>query len=690
MDSSYVIKKQEFQKKKFKGMSGNIIFIIVTMLVSFFLSSRNYVLFHTIIQMFTSVVAFSILIVAVNTYGISRNSFFMFLGIGYAFVGIFDFIHTITYPGMNIIKSSNFNISLQAAVLAMYVEAATTLFSYKLLKSNCTSFKPCLVAKGIFFLALGAILAIFWNNIFPDIIMENYKPTAFKIMSQIAIIVMLASSAFLYYRIRKNISYSLYIYTQHSIAARILTVLFFTFGEPYNSLNVMLHVSKFMAFYYIYKALIDVGLKTPYNHLYFKLNATSRELAEENSMRRTVEEAFVSNEECYKILIENSKDAIVVLCEGNYIYANDKALNRLGVDHINDLKGRTIYDFVYEDDIEKIEDILNDISNKKSVVPFFETKIKVNNEIHHIETAAAYFINNGKPAVLAILRDLDYKEQVKKLKEDVKKSSELLNESREYNKLITEFISNISHELRTPLNVILSAVQLLNMGGVSNYPEDKTKKYLNSMKQNCYRLLKLVNNFIDISKIDSGYLELNLQNYNIVNMVEDITLSVADYVNEKGITLTFDTDTEEKIMACDFDKIERIMLNLLSNAIKFTNPGDSIFVNFTDEGEVVTISVKDTGIGIPYDKQEIIFERFRQVDKSFTRNHEGSGIGLALVKSLIEMHGGTIKLNSSIGEGSEFIITLPAAAVSYDEFEEENSYESNVERIKIEFSDIYS
>lgn len=131
-------------------------------------------------------------------------------------------------------------------------------------------------------------------------------------------------------------------------------------------------------------------------------------------------------------------------------------------------------------------------------------------------------------------------------------------------------------------------------------------------------------------------------------------MSVAGYVENKGLELVFDTDTEEKIMACDLDMIERIMLNLLSNSVKFTSPGDSIKVNFIDEGDSVKIVVMDTGIGIPEDKQLSIFERFRQVDRSFTRNHEGSGIGLALVNSLVKMHGGRIELSSELGKGSEF------------------------------------
>jgi signal transduction histidine kinase len=184
-------------------------------------------------------------------------------------------------------------------------------------------------------------------------------------------------------------------------------------------------------------------------------------------------------------------------------------------------------------------------------------------------------------------------------------------------------------------------------------------------------------------------LKLNLKNYDIVNVVEDIALSVADYVEDKGIELIFDTDVEEKRMAVDVDKIERVILNLLSNAIKFTNGGGQILVNLWDKGESVLIAVKDTGVGIPKDKLDIIFDRFGQVDKTLSRNREGSGIGLSLVKSIVEMHEGDIMVQSKVDEGSEFIIELPVRLAPENETSDNILYETRVEKVSIEFSDIY-
>lgn len=279
--------------------------------------------------------------------------------------------------------------------------------------------------------------------------------------------------------------------------------------------------------------------------------------------------------------------------------------------------------------------------------------------------------------------------------ECLQKRTEELNQVIELEKLRVSFFTNISHELRTPLNVIFSAEQMLERTFKSMKHQEKHKEinqYMFIMKQNCYRLIRLINNLIDMTKIDAGYLQFKPKCCNIVKIVEDITLSTVSFIEEKKISLTFDTDIEEKIMFCDPDMIERIVLNLLSNAVKFTPEGGRINVCIYDKDNAIVLSVKDNGIGIPPEMKEIIFDRFIQVDKTSTRDREGSGIGLSLVRSLVEMHGGAISVKSKQGEGSEFIVEIPLKQPKYEiTFQQDEcpSESNNIEKIKIEFSDIY-
>jgi PAS domain S-box len=307
------------------------------------------------------------------------------------------------------------------------------------------------------------------------------------------------------------------------------------------------------------------------------------------------------------------------------------------------------------------------------------------------------FYEDGRRKGLAVLgRDITERKRTEELQRQTEEKDKLLLELRHYNEIRTEFFANLSHELRTPLNLIMSSQQLIRMVNdkIEGENHDKLEKYISVIKQNSFRLIKIVNNLIDITKIDAGYLEPNLQNANIVEVVEDITLSINSFVEQKDLTLIFDTNVEEKIISCDPYIIERIMLNLLSNSVKFTPKGGKIEVNLIDKIDTIEISVKDNGIGIPIEKQESVFERFVQVDKSLSRNREGSGIGLSLVKSFVEMHGGNIKIDNGYTDGSNFIISIPVKVLQQHEVTKQgylgHSEENKVQIINVEFSDIYS
>ncbi|ADF98172.1 sensory box histidine kinase [Clostridium botulinum F str. 230613] len=423
-----------------------------------------------------------------------------------------------------------------------------------------------------------------------------------------------------------------------------------------------------------------------------QLENLNKKLNEKDSQRKYIEELLFKNDTCYNLLIENARDAIIIHRKDKIVFANESAAELLICNNNGKLENLNINNFILKEEQKKIRNKLELVYRNKSDIVCVEQVIQNNKRKKiNVESISTYIIYNNRPAILSILRDITSQKQVEKLQKDVEKNIELLNESREYNKLITDFLANISQELKTPLNVIFTAVQILDLYKKDAKSYDKKEQYIKVIKQNCYRLMRLINNLLDTTKLDSGYLKLNLVNCNIVNLVEEITLSVVYYAESKNINIIFDTDVEEKIMAVDPDKIERIVLNLLSNAIKFTGSGGNIYVTVKDFEDNIIISVKDTGIGIPEDKIENIFDRFVQVDKTLRRNKEGSGIGLYLVKSFVNMHEGTIDIQSEIGKGSEFIINIPVKLVK-ENLEKENNvfYSPSKEYVDMEFADIYS
>jgi len=367
---------------------------------------------------------------------------------------------------------------------------------------------------------------------------------------------------------------------------------------------------------------------------------------------------------------------------------NQKALNIImglnpEMNSINIVKGQNYTDIITEFDKTDVFYHFQMIKDKK------ETSYIKYKEL--IVFGEKVFVNVLYQPILGLEGDI---EQVIAIILDITKEIRAKLQLEKSLKMQEEFFINISHEIKTPLNVIFSTTQLFGLYIKDNSiieNQDKLEKYIDVIMQNCNRQLKLVNNLVDLSKIQSGFFKLHLTNENIVNVVEEVVQSVSEYVENKGLKIIFDTDIEEKIIACDSTNIERVMLNLISNAIKFSMPGGEILVDLQDKIDSVEISVKDTGIGIEKDYLDVIFERFKQVDKSLSRNAEGSGIGLCLVKSIVVLHGGSIDLESKLGKGSKFTIKLPSKAVTIPYGTDENkNIRSEHQTINIEFSDIYS
>ncbi|MDF2612236.1 MAG: hypothetical protein K0S71_22 [Clostridia bacterium] len=427
-----------------------------------------------------------------------------------------------------------------------------------------------------------------------------------------------------------------------------------------------------------------------------KVRERTIKLQDEIAERKRIEEVLRQSEQRYREVFENTSDGIFLMdivsrdCF-KYSAFNPSMKKMLGLKDTAALQ-EFIETVLPRDFIGSIDSHYRrciELGNMLS----YEEHFTISMETIYVHTTLIPIKDDGGKVyrILGVCSDVtEYKKMSEKLK--------LAKEEAEYaNNAKSEYIANMSHELRTPLNVILSAIQLfdLYLKDISNAKSDKLFRHLKTMKQNCLRLLRLVNNLIDTTKIDARFYELNMGNYDIVSIVEVIVLSVTDYVKHKGISLQYISNVDKKIMACDIDIIERIMLNLLSNAIKFIDLSGTIQVSLIDRDKDIVISVKDNGVGIPEDKQKTIFERYKQADNLLTRKHEGSGIGLSLVKSFVEMLEGEISVNSQEGLGSEFVVVLPSKINPISSHKIDMSTHNladyaMIQKITVELSDIYS
>lgn len=256
------------------------------------------------------------------------------------------------------------------------------------------------------------------------------------------------------------------------------------------------------------------------------------------------------------------------------------------------------------------------------------------------------------------------------------------NKNNKEIKISDELLLNVSDSLKTPINVIHGAAQLMELNIENNFEEinyEKATKSINTIKQNCLRLTKHINNLMDLLKIETEQFSLNLSNVNIVDVVDNIVENISCIIKEKQLNIIFDTDDEEKIVSCDAEKIERVVLNLVSNAVMFSKPGANIFVRITSKYNKIEITVSYEGTGM--DKQYLD-----------SKNEQCNGVELHLSKSILELHGGNLISNVTENDVSSFTIELPCQNTDfiYSLYNKGSimNYENLITMINIEFSDI--
>ncbi|MFC1901485.1 ATP-binding protein [Chloroflexota bacterium] len=283
--------------------------------------------------------------------------------------------------------------------------------------------------------------------------------------------------------------------------------------------------------------------------------------------------------------------------------------------------------------------------------------------------AYAYFVKPVNPdelktTIANALRQQRLSQENKRLVDSLQHSNKLLHDANEELKKATQaksaFMANMSHELRTPLNVIIGFSELM-LDEVPGAINEEQRQSLNDILSSGKHLLALINDILDLSKIESGKMELKLRNFSLLNLTEAMKRVMTPMLTPKKQNLEIDVKEVAAIAYGDKDKLRQVLHNLLSNATKFTPDGGQLRVEATSNDDFSQVSVTDSGVGIPAEDQEKIFEPFCQLDNSLTREKGGTGLGLAIARQIVESHGGRIWVNSKYGRGSRFTFTLPRA-----------------------------
>ena len=365
-----------------------------------------------------------------------------------------------------------------------------------------------------------------------------------------------------------------------------------------------------------------------------QLKKVDESLEAEIHQRRSVATELEVTKANFSSIVEKTRDGILIVDkEGVVLYANPAAAALFGREE-EELVGQLFGFALTAGETTELEIIRLDDEKCVAEMRMDDTEWR------------------GEDAYLATLRDVTER---KRLFAEAKRTNEKL---RQANQIKDDFIANVSHELRTPLATI-SNVLANALAGVWGVLSDEARSELRTGHTNAKRLASMVNNLLDMSTIQAGRVFLEKSQVDMPALIRSITESAKAKAKEKGVALVTSHDQGLGQVFCDPMKIVRVLTNLVGNALKFTAEGGTISIAIQNGREEAQISVSDTGRGIAKENQERIFERFQQVDRTDVGGEKGTGLGLAIAKDLVELHGGTISVQSELGKGSTFSFTLP-------------------------------
>ncbi|MCZ4224840.1 sensor histidine kinase [Pedobacter rhodius] len=597
------------------------IFVVAFLVLLFQFSKQyGYILFHTLVELFSIVIAFAVFIVAWNSRYMQDNKYLHLVGISYIFIGALDLLHTLTYKGMNIIPLQGHPAN-QFWVSTRFLEAVTLLAGFTLIERT-KKINTDLIFIAYFFTTLLIIFLILIWQVFPVCFIDGVGQTPFKIFGEYVIIAILLLCAFLL--IKKRLHFSPTVY-RLLLASVIFTILseccFATYISIYGPVNEMGHYGKLIAFFLIYKANVETGFVKPTDFIFKNLK---------------------ENEEKYRTLAENLPGLILRFDrEFKCIYSNKVVV----ADELTSQENALI--FAKGDGLEQA--IIPRIIRAKDTGVIQQTNYQQKNgdneKFYSIQVIPEYGANGIGNTFLVICQDISALKHTEK-------QLQLINHTKD------KLFSVIAHDLKNPFTSLISYSELIANNADRLGPE-KIGHMAQRMNESAKLVYTLLENLLSWSRVQSGLLKARLESVNLDLLLESVKKHCTPQAQAKDILIKIDTRPGLTLLA-DNQMSATILRNLISNAIKFSFPGNEVHIKAEQNNSVVKISVHDCGTGISEEHKGKLLELTNTFSSPGTAAEVGTGLGLVLCREFAELNNGTIYLESELGVGTTFFLLLPA------------------------------
>lgn len=624
----------------------------VYLLLSFFvlgalfvIGIHNYLLFHTFVELFSIIVACGTFLIAWNSRRFMNNNYFLFLGIGFFFVGMVDLFHTLSYKNMGVFPANDPNLPTQFWIAGRFLQVATFLLAHLFLKRRLN---PPLTL--IAFAAVTSLLTLsVFTGIFPDCFIEGVGLTPFKRASEYVIAIGLLGALILIRRDRQRFSPHMARLLYIAITLLIVAELSFTlYTDVFGILNKLGHIIKVVGFFFVYKALIEMGLTRPYDLLFRELKQSEESLMEERNELR-------ESEERYRHLY---KDTPVMLHsidrDGCIVNVSDFWLEHLGYTQSEVLCKRFTDFFTPPSRIYAEEAILPEFFSSGTIrdVPF--EVVRKNGKVRDVLLSARAEKDGQGGVIRSFLVMVDVTERKRAEEQVAILNHDLAARAYELQSANTDleaFNYTVSHDLRAPLANIggcCSIIREMYSDGLGN----EGKEFLDHIDSEVKRMDKLIGTLLNFSRL--GRQELQRTTVNLSNMATVICLELRMRHPER----TAEFSIAENV-TCNGDNslLRVIMENLIGNAWKYSGRMETTRIEFgvIDKKGERTYFVRDNGAGFEPDQAEKLFLPFQRLHGG---EFEGFGIGLATVQKIIFRHGGRIYAEGEVGKGATFYFTL--------------------------------